>query len=182
MGTRYSIVVPTFQRKQRLHECLHGLSLIDYPRAQFEVIVVDDGSPTSPDDVVRSYEHLLTIRLVVVLPNAGPAKARNAGAAQARGTYLALIDDDCIPDADWLIRMDERLRAFPEALVGGAMRNGAPDSICAEASQQLVEFLYRYYNSDVDNTRCFMSANIVCPREQFLSLVCFGTDFPLASA
>ncbi|MBL0171656.1 MAG: glycosyltransferase [Gemmatimonadaceae bacterium] len=179
---RFSIIIPTFQRTQRLRDCLAGLARIDYPRSEFEIIVVDDGSPDPPTDVVHSFEHLLVVRLVVVKPNAGPAKARNAGAAQAVAEYLALLDDDCIPDADWLHCMDDRLRQFPRALVGGAMRNGARHNICAEASQQLVDFLYRYYNSDIDDARWFMSANIVCPREEFLSIGGFGTAFPLAAA
>ena len=122
------------------------------------------------------------MRLVVVTPNAGPAKARNAGAAQAVGTYLAFMDDDCVPDPNWLRAMEDRLREFPKALVGGALRNGAPENICAEAGQQLVDFLYRYYNSDIDNARWFMSANIVCPRDEFVSIGGFGMDFPLAAA
>ncbi len=127
-------------------------------------------------------EEQLAIRLIVVSPNAGPASARNAGAAQARGDYLAFIDDDCIPDPDWLQALDDRLRDAPTALVGGGIRNGAPHSICAEASQQLVDYLYRYYNADVDRARWFMSANIACPRREFLTLGGFGTDFPLAAA
>lgn len=115
-------------------------------------------------------------------PNAGPAKARNAGAAQATGTYLAFMDDDCVPDPGWLRAIDDRLRDFPDALVGGALRNGARDNVCAEASHQLVDFLYRYYNSDIDKARWFMSANIVCPRERFRSIGGFGVDFPLAAA
>lgn len=146
------------------------------------MIVVDDGSLDPPTDVVQLFDDLLVVRLVVVSPNAGPAKARNTGAAHAVGTYLALLDDDCVPDVDWLHRMDERLREYPKALVGGSMRNGAPESVCAEASQQLVEFLYRYYNADIDNARWFMSANIVCPRAEFMSIGGFGTEFPLAAA
>ncbi|MEQ1690962.1 MAG: glycosyltransferase [Gemmatimonas sp.] len=182
VGIRFSIVVPTFRRNHSLRECLGALARLDYARTAFEVIVVDDGSLDPPTDEVRGFEDLLIVRLVVVTPNAGPAKARNAGAAQASGEYLVLMDDDCVPDPDWLRRFDDRLRDFPRALVGGSLRNGAPESICAEASQQLVDYLYRYYNSDHDNARWFMSANIACPRAEFLSIGGFGTDFPLAAA
>ncbi len=144
--------------------------------------MVDDGSENPPAAEVRMFEEQLAIRLIEMSPNAGPASARNAGAAQAQGTYLVFIDDDCIPDPGWLQSLDDRLRAAPAALVGGTILNGAPTSLCAEASQQLVDFLYRYYNSDIDNARWFMSANIACPRKEFLSIGGFGTDFPLAAA
>jgi GT2 family glycosyltransferase len=165
-----------------LRACLQGIALLDYPRSQFEVIVVDDGSMDPPSGEVRQFEEVLSVGLVEVTPNGGPALARNAGAARAVGDYLVLMDDDCVPDRDWLRRIDERLRDFPKAMVGGALRNGAPQSICAEAGQQLVDFLYHYYNADLNNARWFMSANIACPREEFLAIGGFGTHFPLAAA
>lgn len=174
--------MPTFRRKSSLRDCLQGLARLDYPRSEYEVIVVDDGSLDPPSDEVRAVEEFLAVRLVVVTPNAGPALARNAGAAKAQGHYLAFMDDDCVPDPDWLREIDARLGQFPQALVGGALRNGAPDNICAEAGQQLVDFLYRYYNRDADNAKWFMSANIACPRDRFMSIGGFGTNFPLAAA
>jgi GT2 family glycosyltransferase len=179
---RFSVIVPTFHRNQRLRDCLKGLSRLDFPRADFEVIVVDDGSLEPPYDEVRGFEPFLQIRLIALATNWGPATARNEGAAHARGAYLAFIDDDCVPDPDWLAAIDERLRQFPGALVGGGLRNRARENVCAEASHELVQFLYRYYNTDPDNARWFTSANIACPRDQFLSLGGFGTGFPLAAA
>ena len=70
---RFSIIIPTFRRKDSLRACLDGLAHLDYPRAEFETIVVDDGSLDPPSAVVRLYEELLIVRLVLVTPNAGPA-------------------------------------------------------------------------------------------------------------
>ncbi len=43
----FSIVIATHNRPRQLAECLAALASLDYPRDRFEVIVVDDGSPTS---------------------------------------------------------------------------------------------------------------------------------------
>ena len=155
---------------------------MDFPRQAFEVIVVDDGSPDPPSDVIDAYASELQIRLVVVPQNGGPAQARNVGAWHATGAHLVLLDDDCIPQRDWLRSLDRRRQEFPGALVGGVLTNGVPHSLCAEASQQLGDFLYRYYNADVDQAGWFMSANIACPRNDFLAIDGFDASFPLAAA
>ena len=179
---RFSVIIPTYRRNDSLRECLRGLARLDFPVSSFEVIVVDDGSDAPPTDEVREFEGTIAVCLVVLTPNAGPARARNAGAAKASGEYLVFLDDDCVPTNNWLRQLDARLGDFPDALVGGALRNGAPENVCAEASQQLVDYLYRYYNADIDRAAWFMSANILCPRDKFLAIGGFGTGFPLAAA
>ena len=49
----FSIIIPTYNRPERLRSCLGAIALLDYPRKRFEVIVVDDGSKKPLDDVVE---------------------------------------------------------------------------------------------------------------------------------
>jgi hypothetical protein len=53
----------------------------------------------------------------------GPGAARNRGAGEARGTYLAFTEDDCIPQADWLEAAAARIKSDPklEVLVGSTV-------------------------------------------------------------
>jgi len=97
----FSVVIPTCNRPSRLRACLESRVRVEYPRAQFEVIVVDDGSSTSLKEIVSDYEPHLNITLLVQ-SNRGPAAARNAGARRAKGRFLAFTDDDCRPAPDWL--------------------------------------------------------------------------------
>jgi glycosyltransferase involved in cell wall biosynthesis len=51
MGQSYpffSVIIPTYERAQQLTVCLRALACQNYPRDRFEVLVVDDGSGTSP--------------------------------------------------------------------------------------------------------------------------------------
>jgi glycosyltransferase involved in cell wall biosynthesis len=79
-----SVVVPTFERKQALADCLHALAAqIGVPGA-YEVIVVNDGGAVEPlDEVTREFESRLDLR-IVSQPNSGPAAARNFGAELAK--------------------------------------------------------------------------------------------------
>ena len=87
-----SIVIPTYGRPDQLAACLDSLEALDYPRDRFEVIVVDDGSPQP----LPPYGGALRVTLVRQA-HAGPAAARNTGAAASRGRWLAFTDDDCRP-------------------------------------------------------------------------------------
>jgi hypothetical protein len=75
----------------------------DYPRDQFEVLVVDDGSVRSMNGLMDSLRHRLNVTLLKKA-HSGSAAARNYGAGHALGLYLAFTDDDCMPAPDWLGR------------------------------------------------------------------------------
>src|SRR5215470_15202715 len=111
----FSIVVPTYRRPAQLAVCLDAITRLDYPADRFEVIVVDDGSGAPPETAVAAVRGRVDVTLLAP-PHRGPAAARNAGAAHAKGDVLAFTDDDCAPDASWL-------RALARCL--------GPDALCA---------------------------------------------------
>jgi glycosyltransferase involved in cell wall biosynthesis len=51
----FSVVIATYDRPQQLANCLQALSQLHYPRDRFEVIVVNDGSPTPLEKVIAIY-------------------------------------------------------------------------------------------------------------------------------
>jgi glycosyltransferase involved in cell wall biosynthesis len=177
----FSIIIPTYNRPQQLTNCLKAIDCIDYPRDRFEVIIVDDGSPMSLDNVVAPFQQRLTIELIRQ-DNAGPAAARNTGSAHAKGQFLAFTDDDCQPDPHWLQAFDRGFTEFPHALLGGYTINQLSDNIYAEASQLLLDYIYDYYNSAADRPLFFASNNIAVAAAQFHTLGKFDTTFPLAAA
>lgn len=176
----FSIVVPTYNRPARLGACLGALSRLDYPRDRFEVIVVDDGSPTPINSVVAPLRSQLNITLLRQ-ENAGPAAARNAGALKATGEFIAFTDDDCMVSTDWLSGFAARLTQYPDAMVGGRSLNALPNNLYSTASQALIDYLYTYY-SDPRKEMFFASNNIAMAKKHYLAVGGFDTSFPLAAA
>jgi len=177
----FSVVVPTFQRPEGLARCLEALATQELPRDRFEVVVVDDGSPNPPREIVARFASALDVRLIEQA-NAGPAAARNAGAAAARGELLAFTDDDCRPDPHWLRALDEMVARHPGCAVGGRVENVFGDGLYSTASQLLIEFLYEYYNVGEGAGRFFITSNLAFPTSAFRALGGFDTSFPLAAA
>ncbi|MDJ0691886.1 MAG: glycosyltransferase [Xenococcaceae cyanobacterium MO_188.B32] len=79
---KFSIVIPTYNRPERLANCLNAIAQLDYLRDRFEVIVVDDGSRMPLNPITAKFEAHLSLHLIQQC-NSGPASARNAGAATA---------------------------------------------------------------------------------------------------
>lgn len=176
----FSIIIPTYNRPEPLAECLEALSRMTYERDKFEVIVVDDGGDTALDDVIRWFRDRFALTLLTQA-NAGPAAARNAGAAQAKGDYLAFTDDDCQPAADWLLTLEKCFAQFPQAAVTGNTINLLPDNLYAHASQLLIDYLYEHFNADPHHAQFLTSNNLALSTEQFRALGGFDTTFPNAA-
>ena len=178
-GVEFSVIVPTYRRPDRLLQCLAALEALDYPRDRFEVIVgVDEREGTSLPSGHEAVTRRLPLRIVEI-DHAGPGAARNAAAASAAGTYLAFTDDDCAPAPDWLARLHE---AFEKggAAVGGRTVNGLPRNVFSDASHELMEHLYRYYNADPADARFFATNNFAVETAVFRRIGGFDESFRTA--
>lgn len=180
----FSIIIPTYARPDKLSNCLAALSKLNYPSDKFEVIIVDDGSPMSLEEVIAPWQSQLTL-ILLKQENQGPSVARNLGANRAQGKFLAFTDDDCAPDVNWLHTLAKESVKNPDCFIGGRTVNGLSDNLFSTTSQLLVDYLYGYYNGEETKTRqtsFFTSNNFAVSREIFQSLGGFSENFPLAAA
>ncbi len=175
----FSIVIPTRNRAQPLQNCLRALTRLDANRGHFEVIVVDDDGRTSLGEALAPWRECLDITLLHQ-PHAGPAAARNKGAAHARGQYLVFTDDDCMPAPTWLHAIASHIT--PTSAVGGPAVNALPQNVYAVASDLLVQYLFAYYNRDPNLARFLSSNNLAVSAEQFRALGGFDERFTRAAA
>ncbi len=84
-----SIIIPAYNSAATIGETLRSLDAQEY--RDFETIVVDDGSQDNTAAIVeRDFPSVRVLRQA----NGGPAAARNAGARQATGDWLAFLDAD----------------------------------------------------------------------------------------
>lgn len=175
-----SIVIPTYNRPERLADCLESIINLEYPGDRFEVIVVDDGSKMPLEKVIEPFKNRLKITLLKQ-QNQGPATARNTGAKQASGDFIAFTDDDCKPAPDWLSKLAARLVTAPNSMVGGKTLNALPNNLYSTTSQVLIDYLYNYYNLTSQKSNFFASNNFALPSKRFQALGGFDTTFPLAA-
>jgi GT2 family glycosyltransferase len=162
----FSIVIPTYNRPSQLAACLQACTDLDYPRDRFEVLVIDDGGTTSLDDVVAPFRKVMALKLVRQ-ENRGPAAARNRGASEAKGKFLAFTDDDCAPAAGWLRALEAQFALSPDCAVGGQTINSLTLNLYSTASQLLICYLLSYYNRVPDQARFFPSSNLAFPADRF---------------
>ena len=177
----FSIIVPTYRRPAQLAVCLEAMTHLDYPANRFEVIVVDDGSDAPPEAMVTAIRDRLDVTLLTH-PHGGPAAARNAGAARAKGDVLAFTDDDCAPAAIWLRAFSDRLDPSGDCAAGGRTLNALSENLYSTASQLLIDYLYAYYNAESAHARFFTSNNLAVPADGFREVGGFDVTFPLPAA
>lgn len=177
----FSIIVPTFERPAHVAGCLEALAELDFDRSRWEAIFVDDGSTAPAEAEVQRAAASLPVRLLR-REHAGPAAARNAGAAAARGRYLAFTDDDCRPSKGWLSAFAARFEADGECVVGGKSVNALRDDVFAEASQTLLDYLYDRFNAVPGRAQLLISNNFALSARLFASVGGFDTRFPRAAA
>lgn len=95
----FSIIIAVYQRKDELAELLSSLE--KQTDKDFEVIVVDDGSPDSLENIVTQFKPKLKIRYFFK-ENSGPAKSRNFGMEKAAGDYFIFLDSDTIVPENYM--------------------------------------------------------------------------------
>ena len=119
-----SIIIPTYNSLQSLREALRSIEAVDFPRDDFEVVVVDDGSADRTAEFLSGYAGAtpLTFRYFRQ-PNRGPAAARNLAIRHAAGDYLLSIDADCHVDSNII---NEYVKHFPSPGLAGVGGNVLP--------------------------------------------------------
>ena len=95
---KVSVVIPNLNGEKLLPSCLDALTHSTYK--DFEVILVDNGSSDHSIDIARSI--IPTIRIISLNTNQGFSGAVQQGITQSQSPYLALLNNDAIPETSWL--------------------------------------------------------------------------------
>jgi GT2 family glycosyltransferase len=122
-----SVIVVNWNGKALLADCLSSLRSQTFP--DFEVIVVDNGSSDGSAEFVC--EQFPQFRIVQLNENKGFAGGNNAGIQQARGAWIALINNDATAEPDWLARLYRAVEESPDIGLAASrvvLTSGALDS------------------------------------------------------
>lgn len=104
-----SVVVVNYKGADDTITCLDGLRDLEWPAHKLEIVVVENNSGDGSADRIRA-AHPDAV-LLELTRNTGFAGGCNAGAAAARGEFVAFLNNDARPDAQWLTTAVEELQA-----------------------------------------------------------------------
>lgn len=105
-----SIIIPVYNVERYIRECLD--SIINQTFSDFEVLLIDDGSPDKSGDICDEYAAKDPRFKVFHKPNGGVSSARNLGLENAQGEWITFVDaddvlyDDCLEKCYRLAKAD----------------------------------------------------------------------------
>lgn len=156
-----SVVIPAYHSADTIGATLQAVSRqsIPYP---YEIIVVNSSNDATPA-LIR--DQFPGVTLVQLERQTSAGEARNLGAKQARGRYLAFVDSDCIVDERWLELMLSHYSAV-FCGIGGPIENANPDSLVSCAGH-ILEFSEFYTRKGIIPTDHIPSGNLFLAKSLF---------------
>ncbi len=94
MELKLSVIVPIYNVEQYLVKCIDGLLQQELTPEEYEIILVDDGSPDRCGEMCEEYATLHSNVKVIHRNNGGLSAARNSGIGLAQGEYVQFVDPD----------------------------------------------------------------------------------------
>jgi len=120
MSVDISVVICTYNRSQLLRGCLKSLREQTLNPTSFEVILVDNNSTDDTRQIVESFLSKCKTNYYLETKQ-GVNNARNRGLKEARGLYVAYLDDDSVAAPEYLdkaLQIFSSLRPVPDCIGG----------------------------------------------------------------
>ena len=97
---KFSVIIPTFNGEKYIERCLFSILNQSISPAEYEIIVVDDGSTDQTIPIVLNICQKSSHVILITQKNKNGGGARNTGLQRARGDYVLFVDqDDYLVDA-----------------------------------------------------------------------------------
>lgn len=149
MAPKISVIIPVYKVETYLSECLESIERQTFQ--DFELILVDDGSPDGCGAMCDAYASNHPNTRVIHQANMGLSGARNHGAKAARGEYIVFVDSDDYVSSDhleYLLYLIEKYQAdvsvakvvtFTDGQIPSKMQTEQADCVMspAEALKQI---------------------------------------------
>jgi glycosyltransferase involved in cell wall biosynthesis len=136
----FSIIIPTFNRSEKLRRAIESIERQTF--RDFELIVCDDGSTDDTRDVIDSFKNRLDLTYLREENWGGPARPRNMGIRAARGEWICFLDAD-----DWWY--PEKLKCVHERLAQADVVHHDSDIYTKTGKRHLVKMRSRQLTAPV---------------------------------
>ncbi|MCL5986663.1 MAG: glycosyltransferase [Actinobacteria bacterium] len=114
-----SVIIPNFNGRDYLDECLKSIFSARYPHEKLEVIVVDNASTDGSIDFVK--KEFPDVKIIANDKNMGFAPAINIGAGSSKGECLVIMNNDLRVHEDWLIELVAAISSGGEVGCAGSL-------------------------------------------------------------
>jgi cellulose synthase/poly-beta-1,6-N-acetylglucosamine synthase-like glycosyltransferase len=116
-----SVILPLRNEEKNIAVCLESLDGLNYPKALFEIILVDDHSTDRTKAIAEQFSKLMpNLRVVDNLPGAkGKKSVITLGISTAKGEFIATTDGDCIVPVNWLLNIAREFENRGAVFVAG---------------------------------------------------------------
>jgi GT2 family glycosyltransferase len=146
MRARFSIVIPVWNGAAVISQCLESV-FANADDELLEVVCVDNGS--HDDSAARIASQYPQVGLIRQPVNLGFAGGVNAGMAAARGHVFILLNQDCLPEHDWLSAIGKAFEDDPQAGIAGCTILHADGSLDHAGARMVRPLAYGEHFTDV---------------------------------
>jgi len=180
-----SIIIVNYNGKNCLENCLKSLLSLNYPQDKLEIIVVDN---CSDDDSFTKAKKICPGAKFIQNDTNNYCKANNLGIKNARGRYIAFLNNDVVVNTDWLIELTRVMEEKKEVgLAGGKIMFMEGGLIQSAGLEEYPGFYWGdrgfkeqdngQYDNNNEEVPGLCGAAVVYRKECFSSIGFFDEDF-----
>lgn len=160
---KVSIIITSYNYSCYIERCIRSCLGQNFPKDQFEVILVDDASTDNTLEIVQKFKQFSNFRLIVNPKNLGVAAAANIGIREALGQFVIRVDSDDFVNANMVLFLSTYLEANHDAFAV------ACDYILVDEHENIIERRY----ADQDPISC----GIMYRRDLLVRLGLYDPEF-----
>ncbi len=186
--TKISIILPARNEEQNIKECLESLTHQDYPHELLEIIVVDDQSFDSTNEILSDYKNPLVryMRLGVegmTTIEGSKKKAIAYGISHAKGDLMITTDADCIHHVDWIKTISAFYESTNAKLIIGAVLGKEGKGIFNWFQQLDLINTFLIHAAGIKSGKYYLcsGANLAYPKSVFIEADPYNKNMHIAS-
>jgi len=165
---KVSLYIPCYNAQATIQYCLEAVFKQSYPLK--EVVVVDDGC----NDKTFATASCFPVRIIRHDKNNGLAASRNTAIKNINTEFIASLDADCLPEAEWLENLMRRFDSSKLAGVGGKLLEGNPSTVF---DLWRSVHMKQYWENGRTAPPFLFGSNTVFRREALISIGLYNEDY-----
>jgi len=178
MKPKISVVIPAYNAEKTIGDTIQALLNQHYPKKNYEIIVVDDGSNDSIRKIIKKFKRVKLFGQ----KHKGPAAARNLGVKHSKGNIILFTDADCIPDKNWIKNIVHPFKDKDIVGVGGTYKTLNKNNLIARFVGYEIEDRHEKLKKEMLDFDFIGTYSAAYRKDIFLKFDGFDERFPMASA